>query len=69
MRALGCSVGGAFGRMGIIIGPLVVGGLLERGFTVADVFVVMGAVAVVGAASTALFATETKERVLEDISR
>ena len=69
MRALGCSVGGAFGRVGIIIGPLVVGGLLERGFSVADVFVVMGAVAVVGAASTAFFATETKERVLEDISR
>jgi MFS transporter, putative metabolite:H+ symporter len=69
MRALGCSVGGAFGRVGIIIGPLVVGGLLGRGFSVADVFVVMGAVAVVGAASTAFFATETAERVLEDISR
>jgi putative MFS transporter len=69
MRALGCSVGGAFGRLGIIVGPLVVGGLLGRGFSVADVFVVMGAVAVVGALSTAFFAVETKERVLEDISR
>lgn len=69
MRALGCSVGGAFGRLGIVIGPLVVGGLLERGFSVADIFVVMGAVAVVGALSTAVFAVETKERTLEEISR
>ena len=69
MRALGCSVGGAFGRLGIIGGPLVVGNLIDRGFSIADVFVVMGAVAVVGGLSTALFAVETKERVLEEISR
>lgn len=69
MRALGCSVGGAFGRLGIVIGPLVVGGLLERGFSIADVFVVMGAVAVIGGLSTAVFAVETKERTLEEISR
>lgn len=69
MRALGCSVGGAFGRLGIVIGPLVVGGLLDRGFSIAEVFAVMGAVAVVGAVSTAVFAIETRERMLEEISR
>jgi putative MFS transporter len=69
MRALGCSVGGAFGRLGIVVGPLVVGNLLERGFSIADIFVVMGAVGVVGALSTAAFAVETKERTLEEISR
>ncbi len=69
MRALGCSVGGAFGRLGIVVGPLVVGSLLGRGFSIADVFMVMGAVALIGALSTAVFAVETKERVLEEISR
>lgn len=69
MRALGCAVGGAFGRLGIVGGPLVVGRLIGNGFSIADIFAVMGAVAVVGALSTALFAVETKERVLEEISR
>ncbi|MFE7224694.1 MFS transporter [Nocardioides sp. NPDC057577] len=69
MRALGVSVGGAFGRLGIIVGPLVVGGLIGRGFSIADVFVVMGAVAVVGALTTAVFAVETRERTLEEISQ
>ena len=69
MRALGCSVGGAFGRLGIVIGPLVVGKLIDRGFSIADIFVVMGAVAVVGAVTTAVFAVETRERVLEEISQ
>ncbi|WP_406032095.1 MFS transporter [Nocardioides sp. NBC_00163] len=69
MRALGVSVGGAFGRLGIIVGPLVVGGLIGRGFSIADVFIVMGAVAVVGALTTAVFAVETRERTLEEISQ
>jgi MFS transporter, putative metabolite:H+ symporter len=69
MRALGCSVGGAFGRLGIVVGPLVVGRLIDRGFSIADIFAVMGAVAVVGALTTAVFAVETRERVLEEISR
>ncbi|MFJ9389998.1 MFS transporter [Nocardioides sp. NPDC101246] len=69
MRALGVSVGGAFGRLGIIVGPLVVGGLIGRGFSIADVFIVMGAVAVVGALTTVVFAVETRERTLEEISQ
>jgi MFS transporter, putative metabolite:H+ symporter len=69
MRALGCSVGGAFGRLGIIVGPLVVGEILGRGGAITDVFIVMAAVALVGAVTTAVFAVETKERALEDISQ
>jgi len=69
MRALGCSVGGAFGRLGIIVGPLVVGAIVGAGLSIAHVFAVMGAVALVGAISTGIFAVETKERSLEEISR
>jgi putative MFS transporter len=69
MRAMGCSVGGAFGRLGIVVGPLVVGQLIGQGFSIADVFMVMGAVAVAGAASTGFLAVETRERVLEEISQ
>ncbi|MEA5453749.1 MFS transporter [Sinomonas sp. JGH33] len=69
MRALGCSVGGAIGRVGVVLGPLVVGQLIERHFSIADVFWVMAAVAVVGGVSTAFLAVETRERVLEDISQ
>ena len=69
MRALGCSVGGAFGRGGIVLGPLLVGQLLERGLDISDIFTVLGAVAVVGAVSTAVLGVETKEKQLEEISR
>jgi putative MFS transporter len=69
MRALGCSVGGAFGRAGIVLGPLLVGQLLERGLDISDIFTVLGAVAVVGAVSTAVLGVETKEKQLEEISR
>ena len=69
MRALGCSVGGAFGRLGIIVGPLVVGGILGGGGKITDVFFVMAGVALVGAVTSGVFAVETKERSLEEISQ
>jgi putative MFS transporter len=69
MRALGCSVGGACGRAGIIAGPLVVGQVFDAGGTVVAVFTALGAVALVGAITTGVFATETKERPLEEISQ
>lgn len=68
MRALGCSVGGAFGRLGIIAGPLFVGGVLSAG-GLDLVFAVMAAVGLLGAVVAGLFAVETKERSLEEISR
>ncbi|ALG86350.1 MFS transporter [Gordonia phthalatica] len=67
MRAMGASFGGAAGRLGIIIGPLSVGWILANG-TLSWVFVVFAVVAGIGAVTVALFAVETKERTLEEIS-
>ncbi|UGT56013.1 MFS transporter [Nocardia asteroides] len=69
MRALGCAFGGAAGRLGIIVGPLVVGFVLGTGSSLTVLFVMFGLVALVGAVVVALFAVETKERTLEEISR
>ncbi|WP_280340687.1 MFS transporter [Nocardia neocaledoniensis] len=69
MRALGCAFGGAAGRLGIIVGPLVVGFVLGTGSSLTVLFVMFGLVALLGATVVALFAVETKERTLEEISR
>lgn len=68
MRALGCAFGGAAGRLGIIVGPLVVGFVLA-GNSLTVLFVVFGLVALFGAIIAAVFAVETKERTLEEISQ
>ncbi|MBM7365701.1 MFS transporter [Gordonia hydrophobica] len=67
MRAMGASFGGAAGRLGIIVGPLSVGWILTNG-TLSWVFITFAVVAGIGAIVVALFATETKERTLEEIS-
>lgn len=69
MRALGCAFGGAAGRLGIVIGPLVVGFVLDRGSSLTVLFAMFGVVALVGAAVVAAFAVETKEKTLEEISQ
>jgi len=69
MRAIGCAIGGAAGRLGIIVGPLVVGGIMGAGGTLALVFGTFGAVALVGAVVVGLFAVETREKTLEEISQ
>lgn len=69
MRALGCAFGGAAGRVGIIVGPLVVGVLLERTNSLDVVFVAFGIVALIGAVVVGLFAVETKQKTLEEISQ
>ncbi|MFB4319491.1 MFS transporter [Actinomadura sp. 21ATH] len=66
-RALGCSMGGVFNRLGVIIGPIVVGNMVGAGAGAATVFAVLGAVALAGALS-ALFAVETRGRTLEQLS-
>lgn len=68
MRAIGCAIGGAAGRLGIIVGPLVLGGILDAGGTLTLVFGLFGLVALVGAIVVGLFATETREKTLEEIS-
>ncbi|MBD0322457.1 MAG: MFS transporter [Aldersonia sp.] len=69
MRALGCAFGGAAGRLGIIVGPLAVGFVLERGNSLDVLFAMFGVIALIGAAVVALFAVETKQKTLEEISR
>ena len=69
MRAIGCAIGGAAGRLGIIVGPLVLGGILDAGGTLTLVFGLFGLVALVGAIVVGLFATETREKTIEEISQ
>lgn len=66
VRALGASMGGAWSRIGVITGPVVVGALVAGGGTVA-VFGLLGGVALLGAVF-ALFGEETSGRTLEEIS-
>src|SRR5699024_2498660 len=69
MRAMGCAVGGASGRLGIVFGPLVVGQILQRtGGSLVAVFAAFGAVALIGAVVVGLFAVETKQKTLEEIN-
>ncbi|GAA4681406.1 MFS transporter [Gordonia humi] len=69
MRAMGSAVGGAAGRLGIVVGPLVVGFTLDHTGSLSWVFAIFAVVAGLGAIIVALFATETKEMTLEEISR
>lgn len=66
-RAMGSAFGGVWNRLGIIIGPIVVGAVLSGGGDLATVFAQLGCVAVVGTV-VALFATETRGRTLEELN-
>ncbi|WP_406097955.1 MFS transporter [Streptomyces sp. NBC_01013] len=68
MRALGCSVGGAVNRLGVILGPILVGVVYAANDSVTAVFVMLGAVALAGAAVAGTLAEETANRSLEEIS-
>ncbi|MER7398255.1 MFS transporter [Streptomyces sp. NPDC000151] len=68
MRALGCSVGGALNRLGVILGPVLVGAIYAGGGQVSAVFLTLGGVALVGALAAAFFAEETTNRPLEEVS-
>jgi len=67
VRALGTSAGTAWVRMAGIIGPAVVGATIAKG-GLGDVFLVFGLVLLAACIVVALLATETKGRVLEEIS-
>ena len=66
LRALGSSIATAWLRAGSAAGPVLVGFLLMR-YDLGAVFL-MFAVVSLGGAAASLFATETRERVLEEIS-
>jgi len=67
MRALGTSTGTAWLRFASILGPQVFGNTVASG-SIGGAFLVFGLVALGACAVVALFATETKSRVLEEIS-
>ncbi|MGW8377983.1 MFS transporter [Streptomyces sp. ODS28] len=67
MRALGSSAGGAVNRLGLILGPLLVGWVYAAG-TVPLVFAMLAGVALIGALAAGFFAVETANKPLEEIS-
>jgi MFS transporter, putative metabolite:H+ symporter len=67
VRALGTSTGTAWLRLASVLGPQVFGNTVGNG-SIGGAFVMFGLVALVACVVMALFATETKSRVLEEIS-
>lgn len=68
VRALAVSTATAWLRLASAIAPICVGWLLGNKFGLPAVWMMFAGVAVIGILITALFAIETKERVLEEIS-
>ncbi|MFI9077940.1 MFS transporter [Streptomyces sioyaensis] len=68
MRALGCSVGGALNRVGVILGPVTVGAVYAGSAGLAGVFAMLGGVALLGALVAAACCEETTGRTLEELS-
>ncbi|MER6920285.1 MFS transporter, partial [Streptomyces spiralis] len=67
MRALGSSVGGALNRVGVILGPIVVGAVYADG-ALGTVFVTLAVVALAGSVTAAAGAEETSGQRLEDVA-
>ena len=67
VRALGTGTGTAWVRLASIIGPFVVGMILPGG-GLGGVFLMFAIAALVGGVVTALFAMETRGRILEELS-
>ena len=67
VRALGTSTATAWLRLASILGPQVVGFVIAGG-GLGNVFLVFGVAVLFAGITVALFATETKARVLEEIS-
>ena len=68
VRAVGVSTATAWLRLASAIAPAVVGYLIANGHGLPSVWLMFAVVSVIGIAITWLFAIETKERILEDIS-
>ncbi|NIH83705.1 MFS transporter [Amycolatopsis granulosa] len=67
-RALGCSMGGVLNRLGLITGPILVGLVYAGGAHLDAVFLLIGALTLVGTVVAAVFAEETSGRALEEVS-
>lgn len=69
VRAFGVSLATAWLRLASAIAPIVVGFLLGNNYGLPSVWLTFAGVAALGLVVTLIFAVETKERVLEDISK
>lgn len=67
MRALGSSMASIWVRVASAVGPLATGAILSQ-YSLAAVFMVMGIVPLIGAVVTALFAEESRNKTLEEVS-
>jgi putative MFS transporter len=67
IRAFGCSIASAWLRLASAIGPNVVAYMLTS-HGVGSVFLLFGSIALLGCLVSAIGATETKDRLLEEIS-
>jgi putative MFS transporter len=67
IRAFGAATASAMGRIASIIGPSLVGVMLVR-TSLADVFLMFGIITAVAAIVVGLFAVDTRNRVLEEVS-
>ena len=67
LRAIGTGTGSAWLRLGSSAGPIAVGWVMSS-MGIQYVFAAFAAILLVGALVTALFAVETKGRVLEELS-
>jgi len=66
VRALGVGTATAWLRLASMIGPIVIGTFITYGLSI--VFAVFGTIALLVAVVVAVFALETKDKVLEDLS-
>lgn len=66
MRAIGVGAATAWLRLASIIGPAAIGFMVMSGLQA--IFLICGALAAVTAVITAIFAVETKRRILEEVS-
>ncbi len=67
LRAVGSSLGGVCNRLGVIVGPAVVGAMVSAGTGPVAVFGLLAGVAAIGGV-VALFGEETTGRSLEELS-
>jgi MFS transporter, putative metabolite:H+ symporter len=68
LRSLGIAAGNSASRLASIIAPAAVGGLLAANLGVQSIFAMFGCVALVAAVVVPCWGTESRRRVLEEIS-
>ena len=67
MRALGAGIAGTWTRLGLVVGPPLIGYGLQHFGLGAD-FLMLGSFAILGALVMIIFGVETRRRMLEEVS-